>query len=285
MDVIRGAYSNGFAPRDGMPLYPSLWQGCVGAWAPCLGPTGLTVRDLSGFANHGSLTSLTAASAWIASSGRYAIATPGTSGVGVTVTSNIMLSIPAGQPWSVSLWFRRNTSGRNDGVINKATSSIATNEWSIAWFGADLYWIVGDPAASAYIGRRGAWNVTGWRHICCTYDGGTTASSCRIFGDGVQIDTTNYTAGTFSATNATASNMRFAIDTYLSGTSGLGDYDDARIYRRMLSLQEIRLLASRRGIAYDMDQPVWYAPEEAAAFRAAWALRQKMIIGSGGGLG
>jgi hypothetical protein len=62
-----------------------------------------------------------------------------------------------------------------------------------------------------------------------------------------------------------------------------GSFDDARFYTRALSDDEINILASRRGIAYDMVQPVWYAPQEAAAFRAAWALRQKMIIG--GGLG
>lgn len=277
--MLAGSYHNGFAPRDGQPLYPELWRGCIGAWAPCLGPSGLTLRDWSGYGNHGSFTSLTAGSGWVSSAGRYAIGTPGTANVGVTVASNSMLSIPAASPWSVSLWFRRNTAGRNDGVINKAAATVAANEWSVAWFGADLYFIVGDPSASAFIGRRGAWNVTGWRNICCTYDGGTTAAACKIYGDGIQIDTSNYNTGVFASTNPTASNMRLAIDNYLSGTTGFGDFDDIRIYRRMLSIREVKMLGSRRGIAYD------FAPRKRTrtlvGFKAYWAARKAQILGGG----
>lgn len=270
--ILPASYRSGFAPRDGRPLYPELWKSCVFAGAPCLGPTGLALRDWSGYGNHGSFTGLTADSGWVSSSGKHAIATPGTGGVGVTVASNAALSIPAGSPWSVSIWFRRNTASRSDGVINKAASSAATNEWSVAWFGASIYFTVGDPAASAFIGRSGAWNVTGWHHIVCTYDGGSTAAACKMYGDGVQIDTANYTTGAFTATNATSNNMRLAIDTYLSGTTGLGDYDDARIYRRMLSAQEIRMLGSRRGIAYEM------APRRRASVQVVGGNRRRRLL-------
>lgn len=54
--ILPGRYANGFAPRDGQPLYPELWKGCVGAWNPGLGVTGLTLRDQSGFGRHGTLT-------------------------------------------------------------------------------------------------------------------------------------------------------------------------------------------------------------------------------------
>lgn len=38
--------------------YPELWDGCIGAWAPCLGPSGAQVFDLSGAGNNGSFVRL-----------------------------------------------------------------------------------------------------------------------------------------------------------------------------------------------------------------------------------
>ena len=71
--ILPASYSNGFAPRDGQPLYPELWRGCVGAWCPSLGPTGLTLRDWSGFGNHGTLTNMDPGTDWVLSGGRYAL--------------------------------------------------------------------------------------------------------------------------------------------------------------------------------------------------------------------
>lgn len=254
------------------PLYPESWNSCFGAWSPCLGATGLALYDWSGFGNHGSLTSITAANGWVLSSGRYAITTPGTAGAGVTIANNAALSIPSGSPWSVSLWFRRNTAGRIDGVINKAAASGPSSEWSVAWYGADIYFTVGDPAAGGYIGRYGAWNVTGWNHIVCTYSGGTTSASCAIYGNGVQRDTTNYQAGTFASTGTTSSNMRLAIDQWLAGNPGLGDFDDIRIHRRLLSMRDIRMLGTRRGISYEL------APRRRSSVQVITGNRRRRLL-------
>ena len=61
-----------------MPLYPELWRGCVGAWSPSLGPTGVTLRDWSGYARHFALTNMDAGTDWVASGGRYALDLDGT---------------------------------------------------------------------------------------------------------------------------------------------------------------------------------------------------------------
>ena len=53
--------------------YPELWSGCVGAWAPCLGPTGTRLHDLSRYRNWGTLTNMDAATDWVVSGGRYAL--------------------------------------------------------------------------------------------------------------------------------------------------------------------------------------------------------------------
>lgn len=268
-------YIGGMYPLIGRPAYPELWDRCFGSWSPCLGATGLSLYDWSGFGNHGALTSITAANGWVPSAGRYAITTPGTAGTGVTIANNAALSIPTGSPWSVSLWFRRNTAGRVDGVINKAAGSLPSSEWSVAWYGAEIYFTVGDPTAGAYIGRYGTWNVTGWNHIVCTYSGGTTSAACTIYGNGVQRDTTNYQSGTFSSTGTTSSNMRLAIDQWLAGTPGLGDFDDIRIYRRMLSMRDNKMLGSRRGISYEL------APRRRSSVPvASFNRRRRLLVGA-----
>jgi hypothetical protein len=55
-----------------------------------------------------------------------------------------------------------------------------------------------------------------------------------------------------------------------------GQIDDLRLYSRILSAQEIRLLASRRGIAYEM------APRRRSSVQvAAFNRRRRLLIGAG----
>ena len=70
---IEPSYENGFAPRDGEPLYPNLFKGLVGAWCPSMGVTGNTLRDLSGRNNHGTLTNMDPATDWVIDNGQYAL--------------------------------------------------------------------------------------------------------------------------------------------------------------------------------------------------------------------
>jgi len=53
---IRPSHQTGFARSAGKSAYPGLWRGLVGAWVPALGPTGGTLVDVSGFGNHGDVT-------------------------------------------------------------------------------------------------------------------------------------------------------------------------------------------------------------------------------------
>lgn len=58
--------------------YPELWDGCVGAWAPCLGPTRLKLYDLSGNSRHGTLKNMAQASDWPKSFGQHCLDFDGT---------------------------------------------------------------------------------------------------------------------------------------------------------------------------------------------------------------
>ena len=59
------SYWNGFAHSAGESAYPESWKGLIGAWCPSLGPSGSTLRDLSGFGRHGTLGNMDPATDWI----------------------------------------------------------------------------------------------------------------------------------------------------------------------------------------------------------------------------
>jgi hypothetical protein len=96
------------------------------------------------------------------------------------------------------------------------------------------------------------------------------------------VNGTKYTAAAGSTAGA------FGNSGNRIGLDGLGDdpancmMDDIRLYRRALSGQEISLLASRRGIAYEL------APRRRSSvqvvgggFKAAWIPRRSLIVGGG----
>ena len=59
------SWKQGFARYGHLSAAPGLWKRLVGLWVPSLGPTGLTLRDLSGFGNHGTLTNMDPAADWV----------------------------------------------------------------------------------------------------------------------------------------------------------------------------------------------------------------------------
>ena len=76
--LVIPSYQNGFAPRDGPPAYPELWDGLVGLWQPTLGPTGLKLFDQSGYHRDGTLTNMDPATDWVTSPHGWALDLDGT---------------------------------------------------------------------------------------------------------------------------------------------------------------------------------------------------------------
>lgn len=66
------SWKGGFARSIGESAFPSLRKGLVGAWIPSLGPTGLTLKDVSGFGNDGVLTNM-ATDDWVVGEKGYAL--------------------------------------------------------------------------------------------------------------------------------------------------------------------------------------------------------------------
>jgi len=108
--ILSGSYANGFAPRDGQPLYPELWRGCIGAWAPCLGSTGLTLRDWSLYGNHGTLTNMDAGSVWVSNGGKHALSFDGSDDF---VSTPARVQFGGRDSFSLSFWLMPLTTGNN----------------------------------------------------------------------------------------------------------------------------------------------------------------------------
>lgn len=283
--ILPGSYANGFAPRDGEPLFPELWRGCVGAWSPCLGPTGLTLRDWSGAGSHGSLTSATAADSWIASQGKMA-AYFATSYFDVINDLAKFSLIQNTLRFSISYWQNIASLTTRTGAIGSAASTGEKGFFVINEYGAGNG--TNCPYIAVQFGTGGASSIAvrtddntlklGWQHILITCDG--SSGTVKFYVAGSQR--TTQTVGIQYETLATGSSTRNLNIGRINHSANFLPYtgllDDVRIYDYAVATKFAALLASRRGIAYEL-APVRYAGESLAAFTRR--LQAAQMIGGG----
>lgn len=262
---LPASYHSGFAPRDGQPLYPSLWRGCIGAWAPCLGPSGLTLRDWSVYGRNASLSGFTAVSDWVLSSGRYSLSFDGTDNVIETGYSVSGLS-----QVSLSFWGWRATTSSRMIVVDR--NGAGTSGFGFDAFTDGNMYILAANGSNSYGSVSGSGTV-GWHNYSIVFNGNGSGNSerLRFWRDGVQ-QTLTYT-GTIPATIGTTSNT-FRPGAWDVGRS-IGNKDDLRLYDRVLNANDIVMLSSRRGIAYEL-APRRRSSPAAAAFNR----RRRLLVGA-----
>lgn len=257
-----GSYAEGFAPRDFEPRYPELWEGCVGAWAMNLGPTGDTIKDWSGRGQHSALTNMAPGSDWIISGGHYALDFDGTNDRADGGT--LAPVVASTQVFTLSFWVYDNSAATNTVFIGfgnsgnsnpliylqKVTNGIAFG--STTW--RNTAGVAGAFLADINSVFAGISNTAGlWTHVFITCDG----LKIRGYFNGIWANTIDRTVPpaapidlnllTFGALGRT---------TYTSFSSCY--LDDIRVYDRPLPIQLGQLLAKRRGIAYEWDDKTRY---------------------------
>jgi len=253
--ILPGSYTNGFAPRDGSPLYPSLWRGCVGAWNPGLGPTGLTLRDWSGYGLHGTLTNMASDTAWLRNQGSTALNFDGSNDS--VVASAMTIGSTEG---AISLWLRPDAWAGNATVFSMRT----TDNLEALHNAGSLLFRYGNGTAGSSVTLP---TVGVWSHLVFVYD---IASGWQYYINGVL---SNSLATTWSAIDVGGDLVIGNLDGVNLPFDGL--ISDFRIYNGRISPNEIRLLAARRGIAYEL------APRRRSrAAVAAFNRRRRLLLGS-----
>jgi len=266
--------------------YPQLWRGCVGAWCPSLGPSGARLHDYSRRNNWGTLTNMDPATDWVVSGGQYALDFDG--------SNDYALLTPAigGKPRATfAMWFWWAAYSNNDDLLFETSENYGTIGNAILC----------DPncssptagkfhiALSASSGQYNSKDVdrptaAEWHHlgVVCDRTLGSGPDVLRVHIDGVetgtQIGTANMSGTTFGSQNL-----------YLccrGGSALFGEtkLDDIRVYDRALNSAEVRLLATRRAIAYEPAYRPAYYTETDAGGATPWlyARRRSQIIGAGG---
>ena len=255
---MQPSYQSGFyAPGRGVAKHPELWRGCVGAWNPGLGNTGLVLRDWSGNQNNGTLVN---GPTWGPVGGRQAL---NFDGVDDAVDfGNVLDSVFAGanKKFTVASWiYPRVGGGANDFVFSKVNSTAGQRQWFFRNSGGYLNFLwYGALNASSY--RSYTCNtpltVNAWQHVALLYDGTQPLGSrVAMYVDGaLQSQTLTLSVGTpVQIQSATASlyyGNGFASDLSVFSFDGL--LDGGRIFDRALSANEVHTLAQRPGIAYEL---------------------------------
>ena len=269
MGVRTPSYQAGFyAPeRGGRAAYPQLWRGCVGAMNSGLGPSGLVLRDWGSRKNHGVLTN---GPVWSTSTGQQAISLDG-------VNDYIQApSSPAPSSFSILMHITINPGASGIELAGNYSSGTARG-WGL-WVNAStmldffIYGASGSIDLSAGSFNRGV-------RVCLAVVFSFAGNTCtrQQYINGRLISTNTAAVGSISAASAFTQ-----IGTYNSAASLLlsGSVHEFLEYNRALSTDEMKLLAQRPGIAYEL-APRRFISLPSPSFSAAWALRQSIIIGGG----
>ena len=274
--ILPASYSNGFAPRDGQPLYPELWRGCVFAAAPCLGPSGLTLQDWSRFSRHGTLTNMDPGTDWVTSSGKYALDFDGTNDF-IDVGSRSLLS--ATGDWTISGWiFHRDTPFDTDAMFSQY---IAVGNNGRLFLGINnsnkaRLFLGSDPTLpSVNVLSSGTINTGQWCHLAAT----RSQSTFTLFVDGTavashtdagnrQILQTGNILGAFTDSSVTYNAVPLADALF-------GMLDDVRIFNQVTPSRHIMTMASRRGIAYEI------VPRRRSSSAVQFNRRRRLLVGAG----
>lgn len=245
-----------------------LRDGLVGAWCPSIGGWGGNVlRDLSGRGNHGILNNMDPATDWIVSGGKQALDFDGVDDF--VACNNAGRLISGAKSATFSAWFYKSNVGRC------AVRLLGTGDFSLFWEPNEIFYVycyrqgqTGFPYPYHIYNK----NLLSWVNFTVVYDATEPiATRCKAFANGEQIALVP-NGGDIQDTLGSFSTLTIGSD------NSLGQIDDIRIYNRALSPNEIRLLASERGIGLRPERTRRLV--QGQTFTAA-RLRRQSLIGSG----
>jgi hypothetical protein len=258
--------------------YPGLWRGCVGAWDPGLGPSGLTLRDNGPVRNHATLSNMPAATAWALNYGKIAL---DFSVASTAFAAAGKVSLPSGgEPRTLCAWVRLQSSpsGVNGSIIDMTRPSGQGFIFQCSGTDGSNNYAFTDGVNG---GNNLAWpggfeplNV--WTFRAITLQNNVYSLYSAAWGSYLTLRS----SGTFAVSiNTNTDGVYIGARKGFATTPAL--MTDLRIYNRVLSAQELRLLANRPGIAYELAPRRRSSVQVAGGFKAAWIPRRSLIVGGG----
>lgn len=225
--------------------YPSLRQGLVGAWCPSLGASGYVLpnraRQMNNATHSGAIT---------AAPGGTTLDISGTQYADIGSSATLFPSLTA-VTWSGWVRMRSFTNAYGSLQETQTTADVTTNYQFSPFIKSNgklaCYVCNGSYLNQSGYDGTGAFTLAAntWYHLAFCY---VASASISAWVNGVFDG--SVTSGVVSTIQAASGPVR--ISNTVIGTTGArsinGQLDDIRLYNRALTLAEIRLLASRRGI-------------------------------------
>lgn len=230
--IVTPSYSQGFARNKSQSASPWLWDGLRGMWVPALGKTGLTLFDVSGQKNHGVLTNMVPADAWVAGEQGYALEFDDSES-SVNVPGEFLSRI-TNEVTFVYRFFSP-TVTKNYMVV-ASTDVVTTLQIGFNSTDARLYWAmkIGGSLQVLFNISGAILSAATWYTIVIVYDGSTAKS----YIDGALNSSTDHSGAIDLGTND------LLIGKFKdSGFNFEGKISDFAIYDRALLPAEIRQLA------------------------------------------
>lgn len=262
--------------------FPHLWRGVVGAWAPCLGPSGTRLHDHSGRANWGTLTNMDAATDWVVDGGQYALNFDGVNDF-VEIADSPVLS--AVMPITLCFWCNPTTlpPASNANRMFLVTKGAAANyEWdaTINWFngffGKFTFYYATLNGAS-YYGQATATSAVAGQWQFVAFIQSSFSSFPNAYYNGKLDNGGTFSAGSGSAGDGTAP-VRIGARGDNAELEYAGRMSDIVLYNRVLSANEIAEL-------YQIGRGGMYTPRRrrraysfGPSFLAAWARGSNVIL-------
>ncbi len=244
----------GYARSRSESSSPGLWDGLVGAWAPGVtGPTGSSLKDLSGNGNHGALLS---SATWVASDRGPVVDTDGTNVRHVSIPDSSLFSPGNYSGFSVSVWAKANTqAGGVQWIVSKG--NVGNYEWGMGIDSAQAMAQTWQGSASNSFGpiNGGTVSTGEWHHYSFVYNG----SALYLYFDGQVVASDTSITGSMAPDGTTDVVLGAIGDLSFSEWDGL--IGTVAIHSRALALSEIQTLyrdhnAPFRPKPFDLPYPV-----------------------------
>jgi hypothetical protein len=241
-NALKGRYGIPDIVTSGLTL--NLDAGNPYSYSP-LNTGSTTWTDVSGNGNNGTLTngaSYTGGTIFLDGTDDYV-----NCGTGSTLTFNDGTNLND-IPFTIGVWVKFNSVSGYQLVIAKSDYGSSPNKREFLFFtNADSRIHINLMNSDNYNNRIGRYyntvlSTNTWYHMFATYDGSKLESGLKIYINGVRVDDTSDSAGTYSGLSRTTTPFSFGTDwnnypnqgNKLSGYYGLG-----QVYRRELSAGEI----------------------------------------------